>query len=135
MPQSQKVTNNRGDNGMRKLAKILSLLFTFFLICCTSKTLLGDPTGRQPSLAANPGVFELVNPKDFKQVIAISDVHGMYDKLVDLLKNAKLINASNDWIGGKTLVIVIGDSIDKGDQTIPVVDLWIHLIATAPASG
>ena len=87
-----------------------------------------------PVRAANIGVYEF-DPNQFEQVIAVSDVHGMYSKLVVLLQNAKLIDEHKNWIGGRTLLIITGDSIDKGKESIPVVDLWIQLRKQARVSG
>ncbi len=61
----------------------------------------------------------------------------MYPQLLKLLKAAKLINVTGNstspfsWTGGKTLLVVIGDSIDKGPQSIEVLDLWMSLTPQA----
>lgn len=84
---------------------------------------------------ASSGVFELSDPSRFDRVVAISDVHGMYQPLLRLLSAAGVIDAQQHWVGGKTLVMVVGDSIDKGPQSVEVMDLWMSLMAQAPASG
>ncbi len=85
--------------------------------------------------ADNPGVVEIDHPEAFGKVIALSDIHGMYSAMVPLLKSGGVIDASNKWAAGNALLIVVGDSIDKGDDSVDVLDLWISLSAQASAAG
>lgn len=47
------------------------------------------------------------------RIIAIGDVHGDMDHLLYLLKIARVINDDNEWDGGNTYVIQLGDEIDS----------------------
>ena len=47
-----------------------------------------------------------------KRVIAIGDIHGDYNILIDLLKLSKVIDNNHYWCGGNTYVIQLGDQID-----------------------
>lgn len=75
------------------------------------------------------------------EVIALGDIHGGYQRLVNLLSMAGLIKSDKkspvgySWSGGNRLLISTGDLIDKGDHSIEVIDLMIALEAQAPASG
>lgn len=84
---------------------------------------------------ANPGVAELPDPSRFSQVVAVSDVHGMQNALLALLAAGKLVDVQGNWAGGKTLLVVVGDSIDKGPQSVEVLDVWRRLAQEAPQSG
>lgn len=86
-------------------------------------------------LAQNPGVVEIDRPEAYGKVIAISDVHGMYSSLVPLLQSGGVIDADKKWAAGNALLIVVGDSLDKGDDSLDVLDLWMSLAAQAPAAG
>ncbi len=70
---------------------------------------------------------------------ALSDVHGGYDRAVTLLDNAGLaqVDASDNarWTGGNAILVVVGDLIDKGSQSVEVVDLFRELQADAPRTG
>lgn len=90
--------------------------------------------GRAQS-ASNPGVEELDDVAGYSQVLALSDVHGMYRNLNRLLNAAKVTNASGRWIAGRTLLIVVGDSIDKGPESLPILEMWMRLRAQAQANG
>lgn len=102
---------------------------TALLVLSFARASLSD-TGPQ-----NPGVVEIQDLAPFSRVLAISDVHGEFQKLVALLSVSGVIDPaqSNRWIAGNTLLIVIGDSIDKGAQGLSVLDLWMSLADQAKA--
>lgn len=85
--------------------------------------------------SAAKGVIQLNDPSRFTQVVVISDVHGMYSNLVDLLQLGQIIDPTNSWIAGKTLLIVLGNSIDKGSQSLEVLTLFMQLQDQAPDAG
>jgi hypothetical protein len=87
------------------------------------------------ALASNPGVVEIADPSGYSQVLAVSDVHGMRPALDALLKGAGVVGADGRWAAGNTLLIVVGDSIDKGPQSLEVLDAWMALTAQAAAAG
>lgn len=50
------------------------------------------------------------------RLIALGDIHGDYNLAIDMLKKANLIDLSNGnitWIGGNTVVVQVGDQIDR----------------------
>ena len=94
----------------------------------------------------NPGIVEIKAPElaNYKRVIAVSDAHGMYYEVWHLLMASGAIemNAVADaqnagetdalqwraqWHGSGNLVVVTGDSIDKGPQSLEVLKLWYDL--------
>lgn len=88
-----------------------------------------------PARAANPGVVEIADPSAYAQVLAISDAHGMRPALDALLKGAGVVGSDGRWAAGNTLLIVVGDSIDKGPQSLEVMDEWMALAPQAAAAG
>lgn len=89
---------------------------------------------RAPSSVSAPGVL-LESPDKYSKVFAMSDAHGMFSNLVPLLQTGGIVDSGNHWAAGKALLIVIGDSIDKGPDSVDVIDLWIQLAREAEASG
>jgi hypothetical protein len=89
----------------------------------------------RPSAAANPGVVEIPDASGYSQVLALSDVHGMKSALDALLKGAGVTGSDGRWAAGNTLLIVVGDSIDKGPQSLEILDTWIALTPQAAAAG
>ena len=77
----------------------------------------------------------------FTRLLALSDIHGGYDRMALLLKRWGLIAAvpsspaMAEWSGADATLVVIGDLIDKGTQSIEVVELLRALQISASASG
>jgi calcineurin-like phosphoesterase family protein len=85
-----------------------------------------------------PAVVEMTTGED---VVAIGDVHGGYDRLVALLLSAGLIKREATqqvgyaWSGGRRVLVSVGDLIDKGDQSLPTLDLLMALEPGAASAG
>lgn len=75
------------------------------------------------------------------RIVALGDVHGGYERLVQLLTVGEIIRTDAQspigysWAGGDRLLVCTGDLIDKGDRAIEVIDLMQSLEAQAPAAG
>ena len=48
-----------------------------------------------------------------KRIIVLGDLHGDWDITINSLKIAKLINNKLNWIGSDTVVVQLGDQIDR----------------------
>lgn len=73
--------------------------------------------------------------EDVPKVVAIGDLHGGYDKLLELLRSADLIDSANAWRGGETHLIVAGDFLDRGAGERPIMDLLRSLQTESEAAG
>jgi hypothetical protein len=60
-------------------------------------------------------------------VVAIGDVHGDFDDFVVLLQHIGLIDKRNHWIGGKSILVQVGDLLDRGPKPRAVMDLLMAL--------
>jgi len=76
-----------------------------------------------------------LSKKDYKRIIAVGDIHGDYQKLVDILYHAKLINKNKDWIGKDSILVQIGDLVDRGRDSKNILDLMIKLKNQAKIKG
>lgn len=65
----------------------------------------------------------------------IGDVHGHRLKLIQLLKNANLLNDRLHWAGGTSTVCFLGDFVDRGPDGIGVLDLIMRLQGEAAQAG
>lgn len=80
---------------------------------------------------------------DYADLYAMSDLHGRYDRFVDLLEEAGLIAKANEdtppskleWTGGKAVLVVCGDAIDKGPQSLEVLEGLMSLEGKAARAG
>ncbi len=79
-----------------------------------------------------------------KRIIAIGDLHGDYKATLLTLRKANLINSKNQWTGGETVVVQIGDQIDRGgrpgnfsdeDSEIKILNLFTRLHKQAKKRG
>ena len=75
------------------------------------------------------------NPKTADRVIAIADVHGGLTQFLSLLRRVELINAGNEWAGGCTTFVQVGDLVDRGPHDRQVLDLIMGLQKAAPKQG
>ena len=88
--------------------------------------------------AAHPAIVEV---DEADQLYALSDPHGHYDELVQVLAANHLIASANadptkvKWTGGTAVLLVLGDLIDKGEKSLEVIDLLRALEHQAPGSG
>ena len=70
-----------------------------------------------------------------KRIVAIGDVHGDYQQLVALLRQAQLIDPRNRWIGGATHLVQLGDVPDRGTETRKSIELLMSLEKEAAKAG
>lgn len=72
---------------------------------------------------------------DVDRVVAISDIHGAYDAMVETLKHASVLAEDLSWSGGKTHLVIVGDILDRGPQSRAAMDLLMRLEGEAEAAG
>lgn len=60
------------------------------------------------------GIFNF--PSKTKKVIVIGDIHGDLESLLICLLKANIINDSFEWIANDTIVIQMGDILDRGGR-------------------
>jgi len=72
---------------------------------------------------------------DVPRVVAVGDIHGAYDSVVEILRVTELIDAENRWIGGQSALVQTGDIVDRGGQVREVLDLFMSLEADAASHG
>ncbi|WP_238383560.1 metallophosphoesterase [Colwellia psychrerythraea] len=55
-------------------------------------------------------------------VAALSDFHGKYDLMIELLTNNNIIDKNKNWAFGKGHFVITGDIFDRGDKVTEI--LW-----------
>src|SRR4029077_3141411 len=70
-----------------------------------------------------------------ERVVAIGDVHDVYERFVEILKVAGVVDSELRWIGGRTHVVQLGDLVDRGDDSRKALDLVRRLERPPPAPG
>jgi len=66
-----------------------------------------------------------------QSVYIIGDIHGHLKKLIKLLQDAQLINDQHSWKAGGATLWFIGDLVDRGPDSIGVLDFVMGLQAEA----
>jgi Calcineurin-like phosphoesterase len=79
---------------------------------------------------AVPHTFEGV-----ERVVAVGDVHGDVDALVEVLRLAGLIDEKRQWVGGKAHLVQTGDIADRAPRTRDCYELLMRLEREALAAG
>src|SRR5260370_32987021 len=77
----------------------------------------------------------LMQTQSPRSIYIIGDVHGQLKKLVKLLQDAHLIDAEYVWKAGTATLWFMGDFVDRGPDSIAVLDLVMRLQREAAASG
>jgi len=61
------------------------------------------------------------------RVVAVGDIHGNFDALVEVLQETGLMDAEQRWIGGDAILVQTGDFLDRGSKVRKVMDLLMSL--------
>ena len=69
------------------------------------------------------------------RVVVFGDLHGDYAKFHDMLVEAGLIDSRDNWSGGKTHLVQVGDVPDRAPDTRKILDLMIKLEPQARRAG
>lgn len=62
-----------------------------------------------------------------EKIVVISDVHGQYELMRELLLAGGVIDTLNNWALGQGHLVVIGDNLDRGEQVLPILWLFFKL--------
>lgn len=72
---------------------------------------------------------------DVKKIAAMSDIHGQYDLMIELLIKNKIINQNKQWIYGDGHFVITGDIFDRGDRVLDILWFLIGLERQAKDKG
>jgi hypothetical protein len=97
---------------------------------CLILLVASGPAFSQEPADTLPDTFQ-----DAHRIVAIGDVHGDYQRFLELLHTAALVDAKNAWTGGDTHLVLVGDFVDRGDHTAQVLDLLMDLEPQARKAG
>ena len=90
-----------------------------------------------PRGATNPSSSAPVaaQPAERRRVVAIGDVHGDLEAGRSALRAAGLIDARGRWSGGDSVLVQVGDLLDRGDGERELMDLFESLREPAREAG
>lgn len=102
---------------MHKAFLKTALIVTFFFIA---------------ALSAKAGEWQY---EGVSRVVAIADVHGAYDAMVEAMLAADVVDESLTWSAGDAHLVIVGDILDRGPNSRPAMDLLMQLETEAEAAG
>jgi hypothetical protein len=70
-----------------------------------------------------------------ERVVAVAEIHGAYDAFVRILRQAEIIDENQEWTGGTTRLVIVGDVLDRGAASRRALDLIISLQTLARSHG
>eukprot|EP01083_Nonionella_stella_P033872 92688_1 len=63
---------------------------------------------------------------NYDRIVAIGDIHGSFTQMMAILQEAKICDRQYNWIANRTILIHIGDIMDRGPHSIAVIQQLIH---------
>ena len=89
-----------------------------------------------PLLAALAGALPLRAQQPAPaRIVAVGDLHGDYGAWIDIARDARLIDAANKWIGGRTVLVQTGDITDRGADSLKIIRHLQQLDGEAKRAG
>jgi hypothetical protein len=79
-------------------------------------------TGFAPAIASAP----------WHRIVAVGDLHGDFTAWRDITRAAQLVNDGGRWIGGDTVLIQTGDAVDRGPESLRIIQDLMRLQEEAP---
>ncbi|HRP09588.1 MAG TPA: metallophosphoesterase [Terricaulis sp.] len=73
--------------------------------------------------------------ENVERVVAIGDLEGAYEKYLDMLRTAGLIDAEGNWIGGRAHLVQLGDIPDRGPNSRAIMDHLMRIERQARRAG
>ena len=74
-------------------------------------------------------------PQAAQRIVAIGDLHGDYDAWRAIAGGAGLIDAKGRWIGGNTTLVQMGDVVDRGPDSLKIINDLMRLQREAAKRG
>jgi hypothetical protein len=104
----------------------LTTLLAAFLAVCALRVLAGDGRPERET----PCEFDKV-----ERIVAVGDVHGAYQRFLEILRAAAVIDGRNRWIGGRTHLVQTGDVLDRGPDSRQALEFLRRLTGEAEKAG
>jgi hypothetical protein len=70
-----------------------------------------------------------------ERIVAVGDVHGAYDRMIEILRIAEVVNAEGKWTGGATHLVQTGDVLDRGPDSLKAMEYLRRLTREAERAG
>ena len=94
------------------------ILLLFFIIACQGYNYGNDTSveifdARDLEVRAGPGSVAGSPAPHKLRVVAVGDVHGDYDRFLDILKHLEIVDQHGKWTGKVDVFVQLGDLMDR----------------------
>ncbi len=86
-------------------------------------------------VTADAAVIQPQVSDDVSKIFAVSDIHGEYEHLVDILTNGGVIDRERRWSWGDGHLVIVGDIFDRGARVTECLWLIYRLESEARENG
>jgi hypothetical protein len=69
------------------------------------------------------------------RIVAVGDLHGDFAAWRDIAHAARLVDSSGRWIGGNSVLVQTGDVVDRGPDSLKILDDLMRLQKQASDQG
>jgi hypothetical protein len=73
--------------------------------------------------------------RDNQRIVAVGDLHGVYQAWLVIARGAGLVDARGHWAGGRTTLVQMGDVVDRGDGSLQIIHSLQQLEKEASRAG
>lgn len=70
-----------------------------------------------------------------QRIVAVGDLHGDFGAWQDIARDARVIDARGHWAGGNTILVQLGDVLDRAPDSLKIVRSLQQLQKEAPRKG
>ncbi|XP_051134596.1 shewanella-like protein phosphatase 1 [Andrographis paniculata] len=110
--------------------------------CCCASTASAPHTAIASAGSFNHPILVNGDPPSFvsapgRRIVAVGDLHGDLEKARYALRMADVLSSDgqDSWVGGQTVLVQLGDILDRGEDEIAILSLLKSLDIQAKASG
>lgn len=87
------------------------------------------------SLSLRAQSISEIKIKKNQTLVVMPDVHGDWERASEVLKVQNILSDKGEWIGGNSIVLFLGDLVDRGFDSLEVIDRIIDLQKEAEKFG
>jgi hypothetical protein len=110
-------------------------LYLWTLTAALLVAMAAGAAARPAAQAPAPNAWPACDLQTKERIVAIGDVHGAYDRFVETLRAAGLVDARTRWSGGRAILVQTGDVVDRGPDSRKALDLLRRLEGEASRAG
>ena len=79
------------------------------------------------SILAWAGFAPAIASAPLHRIVAVGDLHGDFTAWRSIIRAAQLVNDRGRWIGGDTVLIQTGDAVDRGPESLEIIQDLMRL--------